>query len=129
MGVRSRLVAVDLSYNELHGALPAFMAWMPELSALSLEHNKLSGTIPVEYGLKAAGRGAGTASFERLLLGGNYLLGPIPVPFMGLKPGSVNVSLVGNCVYRCPDSLFFCRGGNQKSLLECERFRPLNNLD
>lgn len=123
----SRLVAVDLSYNELHGRLPEFLAWMPELSALSLEHNKLSGTIPFEYALKAVrvARGPGTASFERLLLGGNYLLGPIPAPFVGIKPGTVNVSLVDNCVYRCPPTLFFCRGGNQKSLLDCQSFGPL----
>jgi hypothetical protein len=35
-GVLSRLVALDLSYNELGGLLPAFMGSMPELSALSL---------------------------------------------------------------------------------------------
>lgn len=120
MGVMSRLVAVDLSYNELRGSLPVFLARMPELSALSLEHNKLSGKIPVEYAVKAVVGGRGTASFERLLLGGNYLLGPIPGQFMGLKPGSVKVSLVDNCLHRCPDTLFFCQGGNQKSSLDCD---------
>ncbi|PON51995.1 LRR domain containing protein, partial [Parasponia andersonii] len=45
MGGNSKLIALDLSYNELRGLLPAFMASMPmpALSALSLEHNKLRG--------------------------------------------------------------------------------------
>lgn len=124
MGLTSRLVAVDVSHNELHGLLPAFMAWMPRLSALSLEHNKFTGMIPAQYARKAAVPGPGTASFRRLLLGWNYLFGPIPGQLMGLRPGSANVSLVDNCLYRCPDTLFFCRGGDQKSLVDCRSFGP-----
>ena len=125
-GVNSRLVALDLSYNELGRLLPAFMGSMPELSALSLEHNKFTGVIPSQYALKlkAAVPGAGTSSFKRLMLSGNYLLGPIPDALMGLKPGSVNVSLVDNCLYRCPDVYFFCQGGDQKSLVDCKSFGP-----
>lgn len=124
-GLNSKLIALDLSHNELRGLLPAFMAWMPELSALSLEHNKFTGMIPWVYALKVAGRRDNTSSLERLLLGGNYLFGPIPVPLMGMKPDSANVSLVDNCLYRCPDTLFFCRGGNQKSLVDCKIFGPV----
>lgn len=123
-GVNSSLVALDLSYNELGGLLPAFMGSMPELSALSLEHNKFTGMIPSQYALKAAVPGDGTSTFKRLLLGGNYLFGPIPDALMGLKPGSVNVSLVDNCLYRCPDVYFFCQGGYQKSLVDCKSFGP-----
>ncbi|KAI3464885.1 hypothetical protein Pfo_021548 [Paulownia fortunei] len=125
MGLTSGLVAVDLSYNELHGLLPAFMACMPKLSALSLEHNKFTGMIPAQYAMKAVVPGPRTATFQRLLLGGNYLFGPIPGQFMGLKPGTVNVSLVDNCLYRCPDTLFFCQGGDQKSLVDCKSFGPI----
>ncbi|KAF3446391.1 hypothetical protein FNV43_RR11570 [Rhamnella rubrinervis] len=109
MGLDSRLIAVDLSHNKLRGLLPAFMAFMAKLSAVSLEHNEFTGMIPSQYALRAAVPGAGTSSFERLLLGRNYLFGPIPGPFMGLKPGSANVSLVDNCLYRCPDMFFFCQ--------------------
>lgn len=119
----SKLIALDLSYNQLGGLLPAFMASMPKLSAVSLEHNKFTGMIPSQYALKTVvGGGGGTSSFERLLLGGNYLFGPIPGPLMILKPGSANVSLVDNCLYRCPKNLFFCRGGTQKSLVACKNF-------
>ncbi|KAK4390748.1 hypothetical protein Sango_2138100 [Sesamum angolense] len=86
MGMTSGLVAVDFSYNELHGLLPAFMAWMPKLSALSLEHNKFTGMIPPQYAMKTVVPRTGTAPFQRLLLGGNYLFGPIPGQLMGLKP-------------------------------------------
>ncbi|XWS21004.1 hypothetical protein CRYUN_Cryun30bG0017600 [Craigia yunnanensis] len=124
MGLNSNLIALDLSYNELRGFLPAFMASMPKLAALSLEHNKFTGMIPAQYALKAAVPGNSTSSFERLLLGGNYLFGPIPGPLLGLKPGSAEVSLVDNCLYRCPEAFFFCRGGDQKSLVDCKRFEP-----
>uniref|UniRef100_A0A2N9IXF3 Leucine-rich repeat-containing N-terminal plant-type domain-containing protein n=1 Tax=Fagus sylvatica TaxID=28930 RepID=A0A2N9IXF3_FAGSY len=125
---RSRLIAIDLSYNELRGLLPGFIGLMPKLSALSLEHNKFSGMIPTEYAMKAAASvhdGSGTSSFARLLLGGNYLFGLIPDALMGLKPGSVNVSLVDNCLYMCPDKFFFCQGGDQKSLVDCKSFWPM----
>lgn len=125
VGLRGRLIAVDLSHNRLGGLLPAFMAFMPRLSAVSLEHNQFTGMIPSQYALRAAVPAAdGTSSFERLLVGGNYLFGPIPGPLMGLKPGTANVSLVDNCFYRCPDLFFFCRGGGQKSLVDCKSFRP-----
>ncbi|XVF36015.1 hypothetical protein REPUB_Repub19eG0021700 [Reevesia pubescens] len=124
MGSNSNLIALDLSYNKIRGFLPAFLASMPKLSALSLEHNKFTGMIPALYALKAAIPGNNTSSFERLLLGGNYLFGPIPGPLLGLKPGSADVSLVDNCLYRCPDAFFFCRGGDQKSLVDCKNFGP-----
>lgn len=125
VGLRSRLIAVDLSHNRLGGLLPAFMAFMPRLSAVSLEHNQFTGMIPSQYALRAAVPGAdGTSSFERLLLGGNYLFGPIPGPLMGLKPGTANVSPVDNCLYQCPDLFFFCRSGEQKSSVDCKSFRP-----
>ncbi|KAK4417381.1 hypothetical protein Salat_2563700 [Sesamum alatum] len=130
-GWTSQLISVDLSNNEIRGFLPGFMGLMPRLSALSLENNKFSGMIPTQYVLKvlSAGTGTGTGqgigSFERLLLGGNYLLGPVPGAFLGLKAGSVTVRLGDNCLFRCPVRLFFCEGGVQKSLMECKAFGPI----
>lgn len=115
----SKMVAIDLSYNEINGLLPKFLANLPKLSALSLEHNMFTGMIPPGYVRKVA-----TASFQRLLLGGNYLVGPIPGLLRWVRPGSANVSLVDNCLYTCPDTLFFCQGGVQKSLLQCKALRP-----
>ncbi|GFZ10410.1 leucine-rich repeat (LRR) family protein [Actinidia rufa] len=124
LGAQSKLIAIDLSHNSLHGLLPAFMASIPKLSSLSLENNRFSGMIPSKFALRVAVSGDETASLKRLLLGGNYLFGPIPAQMMGLKPGSANVSLVDNCLYTCPDTFFFCRGGDQKSRLDCKGFGP-----
>ncbi|KAF8410519.1 hypothetical protein HHK36_003050 [Tetracentron sinense] len=117
MGTESQLIALDLSNNELRGLLPAFMAMMPKLSALSFEQNKFTGMIPSQYALKTVVPEVGSSPFERLLLGGNYLFGPIPSPLMALKPGSSVVNLVDNCLFRCPETFFFCQGGGQKSLM------------
>ncbi|GAB2224415.1 hypothetical protein Droror1_Dr00005174 [Drosera rotundifolia] len=125
LGTRSGLIAVDLSGNELGGLLPGFMGLMPKLSALSLENNRYIGLIPTLYGLKVAMPEPGVAPFERLLLGGNYLVGPIPGLFMGLKPGTVNVNLVDNCLFQCPAAFFFCQGGEQKPLSQCRSFAPV----
>lgn len=125
LGTQSEIIAVDLSNNELRGLLPSFMALMPKLSALSFENNKLTGLLPSMYALKAVVPGPGISPLVRLLLGGNYLFGPIPDSLMGLKPGSVNVRLVDNCFYRCPAIFFFCQGGQQKSLNDCKSFAPV----
>ncbi|XWS42122.1 hypothetical protein CRYUN_Cryun17cG0141700 [Craigia yunnanensis] len=124
IGTQSELIAVDLSNNELQGWLPPFLPLMPKLSALSLENNKLSGMIPAQYALKTILPGSGIAPFARLLLGGNYLFGPIPGPLLVVKPDTANVSLADNCLSRCPLRFFFCQGANQKSLMECKRFSP-----
>lgn len=121
----SQLIAADLSNNEIRGLLPGFLGLMPRLSSISLENNKLSGMIPTQYALKMVFPGQGVSQFERLLLGGNYLFGPIPGPLLDLKPGSVTVRLGDNCLYRCPLRLFLCEGGEQKSLSECQAFGPI----
>ncbi|KAK4804609.1 hypothetical protein SAY86_004426 [Trapa natans] len=124
----SKLIALDLSYNELGGFLPPFLALMPKLSALSLEQNRFTGMIPTQYALRVAGVFGpvdGAARFERLLLAGNYLFGPVPGVFMRLRPSSANVSVVDNCLYRCPEIFFFCQGRDQKSWAECRRFNPV----
>ncbi|XVF17977.1 hypothetical protein REPUB_Repub10bG0171800 [Reevesia pubescens] len=125
LGTQSELIAVDLSNNQLQGWLPPFLPLMPKLSALSMENNKFSGMIPAQYALKTVLPGFGIAPFARLLLGGNYLFGPIPRPLLVLKPDTANVSLADNCLIRCPLRFFFCQGADQKSLMECKRFSPV----
>lgn len=119
LGTQSGLIAVDLSDNQLGGLLPGFMGLMPKLSALSLENNSFTGMIPTQYALKTVLPEPGIAPFGRLLLGGNYLFGPIPDPLMRMVTGSANVNLDDNCLFVCPSTLFFCKGGDQKSLVEC----------
>ncbi|KAE9596588.1 hypothetical protein Lal_00007661 [Lupinus albus] len=123
-GYQSGLIAADLSNNQVQGFLPTFMAFMPKLSSLSLENNEFSGLIPTQFALKTVFPEIGVSPFSRLLLGGNYLLGGVPRPLLGLKPESANVSLGDNCLYRCPLRYFFCQGGEQKSWEECKRFIP-----
>ncbi|KAK9670149.1 hypothetical protein RND81_13G181200 [Saponaria officinalis] len=119
LGADSALIAIDLSYNNLNGLLPGFMGLMPKLSSLSLENNKFVGLIPTQYALKTVWPEPGIAPFNRLLLGGNFLFGPIPDALMRMEPGSARVNLVDNCLFMCPVTLFFCQGGVQKSLVDC----------
>ncbi|KAK9136269.1 hypothetical protein Syun_015599 [Stephania yunnanensis] len=122
LGTQSELIALDVSNNGLQGMLPAFLGMMPRLAVLSLENNMFTGMIPPQYAVKAVFPVEGASSFERLLLGGNYLFGPIPRALLNLKPGNANVSLVDNCLFRCPQSYFFCRGAVQKSSVACRSF-------
>ncbi|CAM8884504.1 unnamed protein product [Rhodiola kirilowii] len=124
LGTQSNLIALDISQNQLGGFLPGFLALMPRLSALSLEGNRFTGMIPIEYGLKTVVPATGVSPLMRLLLGGNYLFGPIPAPFLEMKDGSAVVNFAGNCLYRCPMRLFFCQGGGQRSVSECRNFVP-----
>ncbi|CAK9324233.1 unnamed protein product [Citrullus colocynthis] len=124
-GGRSGLIAVDLSDNEITGFLPPFLALMPKLSALSLENNNFTGMIPILYAFKTAAPAPGISPFARLLLGGNYLFGPIPEPLRRMKPDSATVRLAGNCLFRCPTLFFFCQGGEQKSSAECRSAGPI----
>jgi Leucine-rich repeat (LRR) protein len=117
--LQNELIEVDLSNNQLQGFLPSFLAFLPKLSSLSLENNRFTGLIPVQFALKTVFPETGIAPFGRLLLGGNYLIGGIPRPLLVLKQDSANVSLVDNCLFRCPHVFFFCQGGTQKSSSEC----------
>ncbi|KAL9678533.1 hypothetical protein QQ045_016377 [Rhodiola kirilowii] len=127
LGTESNLIALDMSQNQLRGFLPGFLALMPKLSALSLEKNKFTGLIPIQYAMRVVFPAEGVSPFVRLLLSGNYLFGPIPAPFLGMKVGSsAMVKLGGNCFYRCPMRFFFCQGGGgQRSSSECKNFVPL----
>ncbi|KAH0971152.1 hypothetical protein GBA52_023308 [Prunus armeniaca] len=120
LGTQSEMIALDLSNNQLKGPLPSFLPMMPKLSALTLENNKFMGMIPTQYAFKVAVPGSGVSAFERRLLGGNYLFGPIPGPLLGLKPGSANVGLADNCLYRCPRVFFFCQVVTRNRFLSAE---------
>ncbi|CAA7403726.1 unnamed protein product [Spirodela intermedia] len=129
----SGLVAVDLGHNRLRGPLP--LGWvraMPRLASLTMEDNLLTGMIPAEYAARVPGaRGGGDRGspaetpLSRLLLGGNYLYGPIPAPLMAVKEGEAAVSLVDNCLFQCPRSFFFCHGRDQKQTATCRDFNPV----
>ncbi|KAK8940404.1 hypothetical protein KSP39_PZI009696 [Platanthera zijinensis] len=125
-GAASQMVALDLSHNRLGGVLPDFIGSMPRLTAVILEDNRFTGLIPAQYAMRAAGRGGSVfLPFERLLLGANYLYGPIPGLMQEMKEGTAVVSLADNCLFRCPEELFFCAGGEQKPTGICRDLNPM----
>lgn len=124
-GTDSQLIEVDLSYNRIHGPLPVFMATMPSLSALSLQYNYFTGTIPLQYAKRVSDSIAGKEPLVRLFLAGNFLFGEIPAPFLNLSSNEVNVTFGDNCLLDCPESFFFCQGGDQKAISTCRAFTRL----
>ncbi|XP_072955470.1 uncharacterized protein [Typha angustifolia] len=119
----SRVISLDMGHNRLGGLLPWFIGVMPRLAAVNLEENRFTGLIPFQYAVRVAGLGE-RVGFARLMLEGNYLLGPIPSPMGWVKEGSAAVSLADNCLSRCPQVFFFCKGG-QKSADTCRLFNPV----
>lgn len=123
--VQSPLVALDLSYNLMSGPLPSFFAFMRELSSLSLRYNFFHGVIPQSYGIKVVASVVDMKPLKRLMLDGNYLTGPLPVPFMHLDPEhGMAASFADNCFQSCPREFTFCQG-NQKTWTLCRLFNSL----
>ncbi|KAL9689137.1 hypothetical protein QQ045_033569 [Rhodiola kirilowii] len=52
LGTESNLIALDMGQNQLRGFLSGFPAFMPRLFALSLEKNKFTGLIPIQYAVR-----------------------------------------------------------------------------
>ncbi|KAI5064661.1 hypothetical protein GOP47_0021331 [Adiantum capillus-veneris] len=120
---KSRMVALDLSYNMLSGPLPSIFAGMRELASLSLRYNFFHGVIPRSYGVKAIANAEDMKPLERLMLDGNYLTGPLPAPFMHVASDrSMSASFVDNCFVDCPQKFTFCQGKSQKAQTLCRLF-------
>jgi Leucine-rich repeat (LRR) protein len=119
-GEKSALLSVDLSFNRIVGTLPASLAAMTRLRVLALRSNMFTGGIPYSYALKAASSIAGSEQLGQLYLDDNYLSGEIPRPLLNLSADGFSADLVRNCLQSCPASLFFCKGGAQKSARECK---------
>ena len=79
-----RVVALDLSDNDVAGELAPELANLAGLVEFDLSPNRLSGGIPPEFG--------GFASLKRLNLNGNQLGGEIP-PELGNLPSLTKVTL------------------------------------
>ena len=123
--VESPLVALDISYNRISGRLPGMFALMKELSALSLRYNIFHGAIPQSYGVKAMANGILAKPLQRLLLDGNYLIGPLPTQFITEVPNHHMLASFGdNCFTYCPMQYAFCQGKGQKTQTICRLFNP-----
>ena len=83
-GADGRVVALDLSDNDVAGELAPELANLARLVELDLSPNRLSGGIPPEFG--------NFASLERLNLNGNRLGGEIP-PELGNLPSLTRITL------------------------------------
>ncbi|CAN0423458.1 unnamed protein product, partial [Ascophyllum nodosum] len=77
LGGLSALKTLDLSYNQLSGAIPSALGGLSALERLDLSHNQLSGAIPSALGRLSA--------LKTLHLHYNQLSGAIPSALGGLS--------------------------------------------
>ncbi|KAF7804078.1 leucine-rich repeat receptor-like tyrosine-protein kinase PXC3 [Senna tora] len=84
--IRNLQIALNLSFNHLHGPVPPELGRLDKLVALDVSNNRLSGTIPADL--------KGMLSLIEVNFSNNLLSGPVPefVPFQK----SPNSSFLGN---------------------------------
>ncbi|KAL6618908.1 hypothetical protein ACP70R_034047 [Stipagrostis hirtigluma subsp. patula] len=78
------LQELDLSANQLSGAIPASIASLTGLSQMNFSHNQLTGEIPAGFGSMPV--------LTLLDLSSNQLSGPIPPALGSLKANQFNLS-------------------------------------
>lgn len=84
--IKNLQIALNLSFNHLHGPLPVELGKLDKLVSLDISNNRLSGNIPAAF--------KGMLSLIEVNFSNNLLTGPIPafVPFQK----SPNSSFSGN---------------------------------
>ncbi len=87
IGDLDQLRELDLVFNRLTGPIPPRLGGLTNLSALDIGSNQLTGPIPPELG--------NLANLSRLRAGRNQLTGPIP-PELGSLAGLNYLELLGN---------------------------------
>ena len=95
-----RVTSLNLSDNDLTGAIPEELGSLANLTWLWLGYNALTGPIPVELG--------GLANLTKLWLSGNDLTGPIPAQ-LGSLANLTWLKLDGNDGLCVPGSANFVR--------------------
>ncbi|KAH7557272.1 hypothetical protein JRO89_XS11G0097300 [Xanthoceras sorbifolium] len=104
--IKNLQIALNLSFNHLHGPLPPELGRLDKLVSLDVSNNQLSGTIPPAL--------KGMLSLIEVNFSNNLLSGPIPafVPFQK----SPNSSFFGNKKGLCGEPLSFsCENYNDPS--------------
>ncbi|KAJ7972218.1 Leucine-rich repeat protein kinase family protein [Quillaja saponaria] len=98
--IRNLQIALNLSFNHLHGPLPPELGKLDKLVSLDVSSNRLYGSIPPEL--------KGMVSLIEVNFSNNLLTGPVPtfVPFQK----SSNSSFMGNKGL-CGEPLNFSCGG------------------
>lgn len=77
VGRLSKLTTLDLSNNQLKGAIPRWIESLKNLKKLDLSYNRFTGGIPTWIG--------NLRNLEELRLDGNLLQGPIPIALGNLS--------------------------------------------
>ncbi|KAK8919174.1 Leucine-rich repeat receptor-like tyrosine-protein kinase [Platanthera zijinensis] len=80
--IKNLQIALNLSFNRLHGSLPQELGKLDKLVSLDVSNNQLSGTIPSEF--------KGMLSIIEVNFSNNELTGPVPAffPFQKSPPSS-----------------------------------------
>ncbi|XP_020587090.1 leucine-rich repeat receptor-like tyrosine-protein kinase PXC3 isoform X2 [Phalaenopsis equestris] len=90
--IKNLQIALNLSFNRLHGSLPHELGKLDKLVSLDVSNNQLSGSIPSEF--------KGMLSLIEVNFSNNQLTGPVPIftPFQKSPPSSFagNKNLCGD---------------------------------
>ncbi|PSS07381.1 Leucine-rich repeat receptor-like serine/threonine-protein kinase [Actinidia chinensis var. chinensis] len=109
LGKLTSLKLLDLSHNSLSGTIPEFVAKLTSLKQLDLSLNSLSGTIPEFL--------ADMPSLEILNLAGNKLTGSVPQALLSRNGSTLTLSVGDNpdlCVSECQKKK---KKSNKKSIV------------
>ncbi|KAG2451339.1 hypothetical protein HYH02_003943 [Chlamydomonas schloesseri] len=121
---------IDLADNHLTGNLPDGWTWATNMSALYLQGNNFTGTLPASWG-NAALLGNWAPFLKTLHLGGNAFTGTIPPAWTTFSPWGINafgcLDLAGNAGLCGPlPAGMVCLDTNGTNIgKDCSTFSPL----
>ncbi|XP_023748677.1 polygalacturonase inhibitor [Lactuca sativa] len=99
--LRSSVMFINLSFNNVSGLIPSSLATLPNLIALDLNRNRLTGSIPDSFGHIIVSQDSQGLS---LSLSHNMLTGEIPTSLLGIQT-SIGLMYQGTT---CQETLQCC---------------------